>query len=299
MIHVPEFLSAHGARCRARGFALLSLIVVLSIGISTAGCSDDDGKNGPVCPAEGVAAELVGDWVALDKDGNVQEHGMRISQDGTRQTIGVHWATGKLAVASNVCSLPPLFCAGSDLVAIPKIPDGWDTLSWNISSDELTLRQISPFASPMRYRRTQLGMKVTDPVTYSFSYTLDGEPRSAPVIWPGVPSYAEALLHEDVPQLTIFGEAGEAFVFRLLDFHGTDSYNLTGMNGSYANLTISHCSDYLELFQTRDDSLSSVSVSLFDTGRHRCSGTFDITVHGPSGETKHVDGSFDVPLNLR
>lgn len=280
-------------------FALLPLFLALLIGLAVAGCSDDEGKNGPVCPAEGVAAELVGDWVALDGDGNMMNSGMRIARDGSRQTLGVHWATGTLAVAQKACNPPPFRCVGNNLVEIPVIPGGLDTLSWSMSSDELTLTRISPLASPTRYRGIELGTKVTDPVTNSFSYTLDGEPRSAPVIWPRVPAIAEAQLQGDSPQLMISGEAGEILMLSLRDFHGTDSYNLTGMNGSYANLTISDCSDYLELYQTQDDSLSSVSVSLFDTGRHRCSGTFDITVHGPSGETKHVAGSFDVPLNLR
>lgn len=296
MIH---FLDSFAEKKAHRRVAWLPLSVVLLVGLSVIGCSDDEGNNGPVCPAEGVAAELVGDWVALDRDGNMMNSGMRIARDGSRQTLGVHWATGTLAVAQKACNPPPFRCVGNNLVEVHLIPSGRDTLSWSVSSDELTLTRISSLASPTCYRGIELGTKVTEPVTYSFSYTLDGEPRSAPVIWPRVPAIAEAQLQGDSPQLMISGEAGEILMFSLRDFHGTDSCNLTGMNGSYANVTISHCSDYLELFQTQDDSLSSVSVSLFDTIRHRCSGTFDITVHGPSGETKHVAGSFDVPLNLR
>jgi len=299
MIHFLDSFTKKTTRHGARDLALLLPFLIVMSTALFGGCSDDADPSGPVCSAEGVDAQLVGDWVALDRDGNALESGMRIARDGVRQTLGVHWATGTLALAANACLPPPFRCVGKNLVEIPVIPGGLDTLSWSIAADVLTLRRISSLASPTRYRGIELGTIVTEPVTYSFSYTLDGEPRSAPVIWPRVPAIAEAQLQRDSPRLMISGEAGEILMFSLRDFHGTDSYNLTGMNGNYANLTISHCSDYLELFQTQDDSLSSVSVSLFDTGSHRCSGTFDITVHGPSGETKQVAGSFDVPLSLR
>ena len=304
MMHFTDSFVEKTTRHCVRGLALLLPFLIVMSTALFGGCSDDDNSNGPVCPSEGVDAALVGDWVALDKDGNALESGMRITHDGKRQMLGTHWATGTLALAANACSPPPFRCVGNNLVEIPVIPGGLDTLSWSISSDVLTLRRIAPLASPTRYRRIELGAKVTETVTYSFSYMLDGEPRTAPVIWPRVPASAEAQLQGESPQLMISGEAvisgesGEILVLSLRDFHGTGSYNLTGMNGSYANVSISHCSDYLELYQTRDDSLSTVSVAVFDTGSDRCSGTFDITIYGPSGETKHAVGSFDVPLTL-
>lgn len=281
-------------RISAKMRVFMPLLLVVCFGLFS-GCSDDDGDDSPVCPTDGVDAQLVGDWVALDEDGSMLEHGMRVSQDGTRETIGVHWASGKLAIASNACQPPPYHCAGGHLLSYFVIPGGTDTVSWQISGDELTLTPVREYALPEHFRRTELGVKITEPVTYSFSYTLDGQPHSAPIIWPGVPASAVQLMSDGVPLLNIAGVGNGTLRLWLSGFSGPGTYTLE-MTGSYAGYSVSTCSDYLEWYQTWDDGLSTVTITEYDTVGLRCKGTFDVTLHGPTNEVKHAVGSFDVPL---
>ena len=258
------------------------------------GCSDDEEK--VVCPAEGLPADLIGDWMELDDAGNATLEGMRIQQDGRRLTLGIDWRNGSIALAEEHCNPSPLFCAGDHRVGQYYIPSGSDTLSWSVNGDELTLLREGDPPRISRYRKVTLGSIVDQPAACSFQCTLGAQQLQSPQIWPGIP-VGITLAHDgDTRELTI-GAVGRMYFRAIIqDFDGPGVYDmLTHDVRQYASFS-STCTDAIEFWATRDDQQSTVTITRCDSLEGRCSGTFRITVYDYVGNGYASEGTFDAPL---
>jgi len=262
------------------------------------GCSGDGSTDSPVCPSFGIDPQLAGNWIGLDEDGNPLTRGVRIATDGSRETIGTHWSTGRATMAETACQPSALQCVGRNLVAYYLVPGGFDTLSWTVTGDLLTMSDVSIPEWIACYRRVEPGEKITEPVSYNFTFSRNGGVYSAPVIWPRLPVRVQPGEKDGKARLTIICEGPETLVIRLYDLTGPGTYTL-GRSYSHQSATYSAnptCSDAVLGYFSHDDSLSTVTVAGLDTLSGRCTGTFDLTLHASGYESQHIIGSFDAPV---
>ena len=266
---------------------MLALMMVLALTYIT-GCEDDEGFR---CSNGAVDPRLTGEWMSCDEAGSFGSRGMQILADGTTFTLGVDWRDGSVAVSEESCSPFVLGCADGDRITWPQIPGDYDTLRFTVEGDRLDLTSTGSVKSVQHFRRVSLGQVITAPVACGFSGMLGTDPWTAPHVYPNVPVFA--VFESLRPSLTLFISGTRRFSAYLPGFHGTGSYVL-GRDVQNGVAGIGHpCSDVGMDIATRDDSLSTIVITLADTLTGRVAGSIDLMLHDGRGNAWHATGNFD------
>ncbi|MFZ1731387.1 MAG: hypothetical protein WBQ23_14890 [Bacteroidota bacterium] len=276
--------------------ALLFVVLLLF----AAGCSKDETVvQTPICPSTGIDARLVGDWMQCDSAGNFGtnggQYGLHIEADGTFTQLAVDWRDGSVAINSETCGTDLYYCVGSNTIGRSVTPVDYDTVTFSIDGDQLIFSRPGPPVSSQQFRRVTLGQIIEQPVACSLLYTFDSTEYGAVVVWPYPPVRVGVTSGND-PMFVLEGSGLKAFWVRISDFHGVGTYFLGEDVFQSHAFTMYGCPVINQQFGTRDDDRSTISITEFDVGTGRCSGSFDFTLWNYADVSHHVIGTFNAPI---
>jgi hypothetical protein len=282
--------------------SVLCVILLCSLIITACDAEDDF-----VCPTAGIDARLVGEWMDLENEEDLPELGLKIAADGSCYALGVDWATGLVGVAEEYCFFPrTLPCVGKNMILWTNPWDGPDTLRYEVTENTLKLFNQRDGTLKASYVRLTKGQQIRQPVVSTISWTCDSTNSALGLhsvvqlpFWYTYP--CSALTFPDNASITIMGHTTgrHRFTCFIRDFKGTGTYTL---GHPYEHKSLAGigglCSDVAMDMSTKDDNLSTVTITSYDSTRLRISGSFDLLLADSGGLYVHIVGSFDSPIDL-
>jgi hypothetical protein len=282
-----------------------TLFVILLCGITITACDCEDDF---VCPASGIDARLIGDWMPVNEDGSLRTLGLRIAADGSCYALGVDWATGLVGIAEEYCFFPrSLPCLGESTILWNDLWSGPDTLTYEVTESTLRFFHDGRIIPEMTYARIQKNQQIRQPVVSTISWICDstnsaqGLHSVSPLpYWYTYP--CSAILDSASGSITILGytTGGNRFTCFIRDFNGPGKYDLGSHHELIALAGIGGiCSDVAMNLTTQDDGLSTLTVTNYDRSKRRISGSFDLQLSNHDSIHMHIAGSFDGPVDIR
>ncbi len=293
----------HPSVLRSSSLSRCIALIIPMLLLTIAACSD--GEDHTLCPDSGIDQRLVGDWLRCEPawpSGNFipYNYGMRVLPDGSRQTLGVNWSTGRIEVAEQACPIQPFLCSGKGKFRYQSGQDSWRICTCTFEGDRLTIAGMpTPEANTQYYKRINPPEMFVAPVQYQLHASIDGAAHEAPMVC------AE-------PAVKVYYKGGESFSLRSAGQPGISIavgncrdlryglpavFELAGEDGNHAKLVTGCGGDIIRAGTTGQLTGTLTITQLTDggPGKRRCSGTFSFSATDRKRVWEVRDGSFDAP----